>query len=114
MRERGYAHQPHHGADFELEQFKHARDARFAGGSERQSLELADPDRACAERDRFDHVGAAQNASVDQHLGASVDCGDDFRQHLDARLRVIELPPAMVRDVNDIGAMLDRKARVLR
>ena len=65
-------------------------------------------------RDRLDDVGAAAEAAVDNDGGAAGDGVDDFRQHLHRAAAVIELPAAVIGDVDELNAVIERNFRVLR
>ena len=58
-------------------------------------------------------VGAAAERSVDHDLGAAGRRIDDFRKHLHRSAAVVELPTAVVRNVDPVDAVIDRDAGVL-
>src|SRR6266850_1666857 len=68
---------------------------------------------AARQRECVDDVGAAHEAAVDPYLGLAVHRFHDFRQHLCAPQPMVELPAAMVGDIDHLDAVLDRELRVL-
>jgi hypothetical protein len=50
-----------------MQQFGDALDANRPARHQRPAVRPADEDRPGAERKRFQHVGAASNAAVDEH-----------------------------------------------
>ena len=77
------------------------------------ALHAAEADQMRAERDRLDDVGAATEAAVDNDLGAAGDRVDDFRQHIGRAAAVIELAAAVVGDVDELDAVIERDLGVL-
>src|SRR6266851_2874111 len=104
----GDAEQREADADLVFEDLEEPHDARPAGGGKPVDIEPADDDRVGAERDRLDDIGAAGDRAVDQHPGPPADRLDDLRQYLDRADALVELAPAMVRDIHAIDPMLDR------
>src|SRR6516225_8017343 len=70
-------------------------------------------DRVGAEDQRFDHVGAAADAAIDNDARLPADRLDDLGQDVDRPDTLIELAAAMVRHVDAVDPMLDRDLRVL-
>src|SRR5512135_1133882 len=83
-----------------LQQFEQAQQARLSARSQTDALHAADADQARAGSERLDDVGAAIESAVDDDGGASVDRGGDFGQHVHRAAAVIELAPAVIRDVD--------------
>ena len=63
---------------------------------------------------RLDDVGAAIKAAVDDDHGAAGHRLDDFRQHIDRAAAVVELAAAVIGDVDDLDAVIERDLGVLR
>ncbi len=63
---------------------------------------------------RLDDVGAAIEAAVDDDHGAAGHRFDDFRQHIHRAAAVVELPAAVIGDVDDLDAVIERDLGVLR
>src|SRR5262245_42286411 len=93
--------------DLVLEDFEQAHDAGGARGCEPVDIETAGRNRVGAEYHRLHHIGAAADPTIDNDPGAPADRLDDLRQHIDRAEPVVELTPAMVRDVNAVDAELD-------
>ena len=68
VREAGAANQAETGTDLVLQDFEHARNTIAAGRSKAVKIETADRDGVGAERDRFDDIGAAIEAAIDDDL----------------------------------------------
>src|SRR4051794_3836173 len=85
----------------------------MAGGGEAVDVKSTDRHRIGAEDDRLDDIGAAGDRAVDDDTGAPGDRLDDFRQHSDRAQPLIELAPAMVRDIDAIDPVIDRNLGVL-
>jgi hypothetical protein len=66
-----------------------------------------------SQRERLGDVGPAANAAIQVDLGASRDRIHDGQQRLHAGRDAIELAPAVGRDHDAAGAVLDRERRVL-
>src|SRR5262249_54491025 len=77
------------------------------------ALHAADADKVGARRDRLDDVGAAAERAIDQDLRAPGDGVHDLGQYLHGAAAVIELPPAVVGDVNPVHAVIERNPGVL-
>ena len=99
--------------DFVVQQVEHAHDAGLAGGGEAVALHAAEPDEMRAERDRLDDVAAAIEAAVDDDLGPVGDRVDDFRQRVGRAAAVIELAAAVIGDVDELDAVIERDLGVL-
>jgi hypothetical protein len=63
---------------------------------------------------RLDHIGAAADAAVHQHLQAIADCPRDFRQLPDAGSHAIQLPPAVIGDDDPVRRRVRSRSRVFR
>ena len=66
-----------------------------------------------AERNCLQHVRAAIDAAIHDDVRPPGDRIDDLRQHFDATARAIELPAAMVGDVDRTRTMLDGEPGIL-
>ena len=66
-----------------------------------------------SQRERLEDVDPAANAAIQVDLGASRDRLHDGRQHLHAGRNAVEPAPAVGRDHDAAGAVLDRERRVL-
>src|SRR5271168_4374017 len=108
------AEQYHRGDDFVFQQFEHAHDTRLAAGGKTVTLHTAQPGQACAHRDCLNDIAAAIEATVDDHLGAASDGLDYFRQDIGRAAAMIELPAAMIGDVNKIDAVFEAELGVFR
>ena len=71
----------------------------------------ADEHRPGTERERRDHVAAAADAAVDEHLDAPIDRLDRFGQQLRRRRDAVELAAAVVRDDDRRRRRARRRAR---
>src|SRR5262249_4601451 len=109
-----HAEETERDADLLLEEFQGLYESRRAGRRKPQTCEPADADGLRAERNRLDNVGAAHETAVDPHLGFAFDCLNDLRQHRRAPEAMVELTAPMVRDVDDLHAVLDAEFSVLR
>ncbi len=78
------------------------------------ALHAAEADEIGAERDRLDDIGAAIEAAVDDDHGAAGDRFDDFRQHVHRTAAVVELAAAVIGDVDDLDAVIERDLGVFR
>ena len=92
------------------EQLAGARDPALATGHQPVQVGASDEHGPGADRDRGDHVGAAEDPAVDVDLGAIADGGRDRRQLLERRRRAVELAAAVVRDDDRVGAGVDDRA----
>src|SRR5207253_10465056 len=106
------AEQRHGGHDFVFENFENSYQACLTRSGEAPTLELTDGHGARAERDSFEHVAAANDTAVEQDLGPTTDCVNNFRQHVDGRPTVIELTSAVIGDIYRTDAVLHRQCRV--
>ena len=75
------------------------------GRTETVGVGAPDQHGARAEAERFDDVAAAPDAAVQQHLDPLADGRDDFGQHAQRRRDAIELPPAVIRHDDRVGAL---------
>src|SRR6185369_17299585 len=73
----------HGGVELDAQQLQHALDAGLAERTETPDVGPPDADRARAETQRLDDVGAAAESGVDQDRDAATDRFDDFRQRVD-------------------------------
>ena len=112
-REPVHAEERHRDPDLVVEQLEHPDQAGLAGRGEAAAGEASDPNRLGAEGDRLDDVGSAHEAAVHDDRRPAADRPDDLRQHLDGAPAVIQLAPAVVRDVHAVDAVVDRERRVL-
>src|SRR6266850_2803886 len=90
-----------------------ARNPSFACRAETPRVGTTDQHGTCAETQRFDHVAAASNAAVHQHLAASACDTDDLREGAYARGCAVELPAAMVRHDDGIGTFIEGPPRIV-
>ena len=88
-------------------------DALLAAGREAAEDGPAGERRARAEGERLEHVGAAADAAVDQHLDPLADRLDHLGQGVQRRGDAVELAPAVVRDDHRGRAVLGGQQRVL-
>ena len=89
-----------------------AGDARGARRGEAIEIETADRDRVGAERDRFDDIGAAIEAAIDEDLRPAAHRVDHLGQNIERAAHMIELPPAVIGDVDALDAMVAGDRRV--
>jgi hypothetical protein len=114
LAEAGHAEQAQRARDLVLHEFEHAHDAGLPRRGERIALHAAEPDEMGAERHCLDDVAAAAKTAVDDDRGASGDRLDDFRQNIHGTAAVIELAAAVIGDVDDFDAVIERDFGVLR
>ena len=69
-------------------------------------------DRASAESDCFDDVAATSNAAVQVDFGATGNGVDYFGQGEQRRRHAVELPAAVIRDDDRVGAGIECATRV--
>ena len=81
---------------------------------QRVTLHAAEADQIGAQRHRLDDVAAAIEAAVDDDGGAPGDRLGNFRQNIRRAAAVVELPAAVVGDVNEFHAVIERDLGVLR
>src|SRR5438552_10404289 len=72
----------HGGVELDAQQLQHALDARLAERAETPDVWPPDADRARAEAQRLDDVGAAAEAGIDQDRHAPLHGFDDFGQRI--------------------------------
>src|SRR5207248_5956511 len=104
----GGAEQREADADFVFEDLEEAHHAFGASSGEAIDVEPAAGDRVGAEDQRLDDVGPSADAAIDDDAGAAADRLDDLRQYVDRADALIELAPAMVRDIDAVDPVLDR------
>jgi len=68
----------------------------------------------CADRNRFDEVGAAAERAVDDHLAPTSHRVDDLWEHLHRATAMVELSAAMARHINPFAALFDADTGILR
>src|SRR3954471_148113 len=100
-------------ADLVFEDLEQPHDPRPAGRRQPVHVKPADDDAIGAENDRLDDIGAARDRAVDPDLAAPADRLDDLRHDRDRPDPLVELAPAMVRDIDDIDAVIDRDPGIL-
>ena len=66
-----------------------------------------------AQRQRLHHIGTATDTAVEHNQLVRPHRSTDFRQHVDRRLRAVELASAMVRDKHTVCTVLHRQACIL-
>ena len=76
--------------------------AGLAGGGEREQRVAADAHRLGAERQRFQHVGAALHAAVHQHVEQVAGGVHDLGELVERRARAVELAAARLASSADI------------
>src|SRR5690348_8737020 len=111
--EAGAADKSKAGADFVLQDLEHPRDPRIPRGSQPIEVKTADGDRVGAERDRLDDVGAAIKAAIDDDLRPAAHRLSYLRQDVERAAHVVELPSAVIGDVDAVDAVIDRDRRIL-
>jgi len=84
--DRRRAHLLHRGVGFGAQKLEHPLDAALAEGAEAPDIGPPDTDGVGADAQRFDDVGAAAEAAVDDDRDAPVHRLDDFRQRIDSRI----------------------------
>ena len=110
--DRRQTHQRQISAHLDLKQFEHSHHSRRATGGHRQAFQPADAHCVGTQRQRLEHVGAAQDATVEQHLGPAADRAHHLGQHVQRAAALVELTTAVVGDVDDVHAMADRQIGV--
>lgn len=88
-------------------------DPALAEGGKPPQVWPSDANRACAERQRFDDIGAPAEAAVDQHRHSAADRLDDLRQGIDRCSAVVTEPSAMIRHNDRIDPGFGREHGVL-
>src|SRR5713101_6072843 len=111
--EPAHAEERHRDPDLVLEQLEHALEARLARRREAAARDAPDADHLGAERDWLHDVGAAPERAVHDDRRAAPDCRDDLGEHVDRAPAVVELPAAVVRDVDALDAVLHGQRGVL-
>src|SRR5690349_20390640 len=96
-----------------LQQLEDAHEPGSAARGEADALHAANADEIGAECECLHDVCAAADPAVDDDPRPPADRVDDLRQHLERAAAMVELTAAVVRDVDDLDAVLDREARVL-
>src|ERR1044071_1620265 len=86
----------HGGVEFDPHQLEHALDTGLPEGAETPDVRAADADRAGAEAQRLDDVGAAAEARVDQDRHAPAHRLDDLGERVDGRAAGILATRTMV------------------
>src|SRR5262249_47251747 len=92
---------------------EHAHDASLASGGQAVALHAAKPDQIGAKRQRFDNVGAAIDGAVDDDQGPARHRLHHFRQHFGGGAAMVELAAAMIGDIDDLDAVIERDLGVL-
>jgi len=96
------------------EDLDHTADANSAGNAERVAVWASNQDRRRSQSERFQHVRASLNATVNQERDSTLDPIHDLRQRINRRRRSIEISPTMIRHHDGLRAGLDRKLGILR
>src|SRR5262249_36544576 len=110
--DRGRADLLHHGVGFRAQQLEHALDAALAEGAKTPDIGPPDAYGLRADAQRFDDIGAAPEAAVDDDRDAPVHRLDDFRQRVDGRAAGVLAAGAVVRDDDGIDAVIGGDYRV--
>src|SRR5207249_7145757 len=97
-----------------LQQLQHAVNAGLPGGGKAVEIEPADRHGICAERNAFDDVGASAESAVDDDLRPSPHGVDDVLQNVHRSPPMVELPSAMVGDVDAVDAVIAGNDRIFR
>jgi len=92
---------------------EHAFDAVLTKGAEAPQVGPTDTHRLRAHGQRLDDVGAAAEATVDQHRHAAADHVNNFRQHLDRRGDAVLHPSTVVRDDDRVDTGIGSQLCVL-
>src|SRR5262245_23403783 len=100
--------------DFRLQQLQHAVNARLPGGGKAVKIEPSNRYGIGAERDAFDDIGASAESAVDDDLRPSSHGVDDLLQNVHRSSPVVELPSAMVGDVDAVDAVIAGDDCILR
>src|SRR3546814_9045871 len=108
------SHQFHAALHFGAEQGDRARDAILARGGERVEIEAAARAGLGADRKRLQHMGAACDAAVADHLDPVAHRIDDRGERVEGGDAAIELAPAVVRHHDRGRADVDRKSTRLK
>src|SRR4051794_7036113 len=111
---RGDTEQTEARSDLVLEDLERTHQARRPRGREPEAAEAADADGLGTERDRLNHIGAAHEATVYPDFRAAVHRVHNFGQHGGAAEAVVELPAAVIGDIDDFDAVLDRELGIFR
>ena len=106
-------HQFHPALHLGAQQRDRAAHAVLARRGERVEIEAAARTGLRADRQRLQHMRAAGDAAVADHLDLVADRIDDLGQRVEGRAAAVELAPAMVRHHDRGGADLDRAPRIL-
>ena len=95
------------------EQLHDVGNAGLAGGGQAVEVRAADGAGVGAEREGLDDVGAAADAAVDDDFHAAATPLDDVRQHVQRAGHVVQLPAAVVADLDGVEADVGGRDGVL-
>ena len=82
-------------------------DAGLSGSGQREKIVAAEADRLGAQREGLQHMRAALDAAVDQHIDLVADGVDDLGQLIEGAARAVQLPAAMIGDDDAAAADVD-------
>ena len=111
VRAAGEGHRP---GEFLLQDFEDTASAGLAECAEPPQRGTSYEDGLCSDGQRFENVGSASKAAVDQHWNFTVEGVDDFRKHFDRGRVAVEIAAAVVGNDDAIGSVLGGKQRVFR
>ena len=77
-----------------------------------QNRRPADEHRLGAQCNRFDHIGAAPDATVEINFELALGRRNGFGEHFDRRQSVIEMPAAVIGNDHAVGADFDAELDV--
>ena len=105
--------QPKAAPSFILQKLEETYHACLAAGCQRKALHAANANEIGPRRDRLDDVAAAADRSIHQNFSAARNRVHDLRQHIHRAAAVIELPSAVIGDIDPIDPMIERNPGVL-
>src|SRR5580700_2195483 len=95
--DRGTAEQPERALYVGAQDFERSLDSCRPRGAKAVSVGPSYQDRASAEANGLDDIGAATNASIHPHFNLISDGFDNLRQDIERGGRTVQLPPSMIR-----------------
>src|SRR5690348_4518295 len=113
LRRVGNSGQRHRDVEFFAEDLERLGDARLAISAEAVEVGAADEAGARSEAEEFENVETRADATVDIDFGPIADLFHNSRQSRCGGWRAVELPAAMIRNEDRVGACVDRHLCVL-
>jgi hypothetical protein len=111
--DRGTTEQPERALYVGAQNFERSVDSCLARGAKAVSVGSTYQDRASAEANGLDDIGAATNASIHQHFNLISDGFHNLRQDIERGGRAVQLPPSMIRHDNRRSPNVDCAAGIL-